>query len=361
MDFVLIDEALIDRCLDNGGRNRVDADASTSQLHRKMVREGVKACLGHRVRGGRSRRDCLPGPHRSNVYDTPGHLPLNHIPRYRLCDKEQRLVDAQISVVVLDGVVKEGPGNEDPSSIHQVACIRMPGVDSRAQRVDLGYPREIGLFAAYGAEVSKFLDRFCNAVVATSDHDCGTAALQEQSDNHLAYSTCAPNHNQLPSSELPHCLLLSTHCSIQTLSGKSGSGTSRHNSVGWEQNGMRSMKSEEKRILRRAAPRYVGRMVETVVGCKWSLTVLDLVERGVVRPGEMERTIEGLTAKVLNDCLRRLVQFKVLEKRSYAEIPPRVEYRFTDFGRKFRSACDALDELEADFEAAQVDTARRGL
>ena len=105
----------------------------------------------------------------------------------------------------------------------------------------------------------------------------------------------------------------------------------------------------------------MGRMVETVVGCKWSLTVLDLVERGVVRPGEMERTIEGLTAKVLNDCLRRLVQFKVLEKRSYAEIPPRVEYRFTDFGRKFRSACDALDELEADFEAAQVDTARRGL
>jgi len=36
-------------------------------------------------------------------------------------------------------------------------------------------------------------------------------------------------------------------------------------------------------------------MVERVVGCKWSLTVVDLVQRGVRRPGAMERTVEGLT------------------------------------------------------------------
>ncbi len=116
------------------------------------------------------------------------------------------------------------------------------------------------------------------------------------------------------------------------------------------------MKGNEKKISRRVAPRHVGRMVETVIGCKWSLTVLDLVERGIVRPGEMERSIEGLTAKVLNDCLRRLVQFKVLEKRSYPEIPPRVEYRLTEFGWKFRRTLDALDALEADLEAARANT-----
>jgi DNA-binding HxlR family transcriptional regulator len=93
-------------------------------------------------------------------------------------------------------------------------------------------------------------------------------------------------------------------------------------------------------------------MVETVIGCKWSLTVLDLVEQGIVRPGEMERSVEGLTAKVLNDCLRRLVQFKVLDKRSYPELPPRVEYGLTEFGWKFRGTLDALDALEADFVAA---------
>ena len=102
------------------------------------------------------------------------------------------------------------------------------------------------------------------------------------------------------------------------------------------------MKGNEKKISRRVAPRHVGRMVETVIGCKWSLTVLDLVARDILRPGEMERSIEGLTAKVLNDCLRRLVQFRVLEKRSYQEIPPRVEYRLTEFGWKFRRTLDAL-------------------
>ena len=116
------------------------------------------------------------------------------------------------------------------------------------------------------------------------------------------------------------------------------------------------MKSKEKKISRRVAPRHVGRMVETVIGCKWSLTVLDLVEHDVSRPGEMERSIEGLTGKVLNDCLRRLVRFRVLEKRSYPEVPPRVEYSLSEFGRKFRRTLDDLDALEADFEAAEANT-----
>jgi DNA-binding HxlR family transcriptional regulator len=99
-------------------------------------------------------------------------------------------------------------------------------------------------------------------------------------------------------------------------------------------------------------------MVETVIGCKWSLTVLDLMARGIVRPGEMERSVDGLTAKVLNDCLRRFVQFGVLEKRSYPEIPPRVEYSLTEFGQRFGRTLDALDALEADFAAAKTGTAR---
>ena len=120
----------------------------------------------------------------------------------------------------------------------------------------------------------------------------------------------------------------------------------------------RFVKTNDKKILPRVKPRQIGRMVETVISCKWSLTVLDLVVRGIARPGEMERSIEGLSAKVLNNCLRRLVEFNVLEKRSYAEIPPRVEYRFTTFGMKFREMLEALDALEVDFEVAKA-AARR--
>lgn len=90
----------------------------------------------------------------------------------------------------------------------------------------------------------------------------------------------------------------------------------------------------------------VSRMVEDIVGCKWSLTVLDLVRRGINRPGAMEHSIEGLTAKVLNERLRKLVRFGILEKTSYPEVPPRVEYRLTDFGRRFTGILDQIAALE---------------
>ena len=87
-------------------------------------------------------------------------------------------------------------------------------------------------------------------------------------------------------------------------------------------------------------------MVEDVVGCKWSLCVLDLVGRGVLRPGEMRRSYRGLTAKVLNERLRKLVRFGILERRAWPEVPPRVEYRLTPFGRRFGRLIEDVRALE---------------
>lgn len=89
-------------------------------------------------------------------------------------------------------------------------------------------------------------------------------------------------------------------------------------------------------------------MIEDVVGCKWSLTVLDLIRHGTNRPGAMEHAVEGLTAKVLSERLRKLTRYGVLEKRSFPEVPPRVEYRFTPFGERFVGVLDAIDALAAE-------------
>jgi DNA-binding HxlR family transcriptional regulator len=43
----------------------------------------------------------------------------------------------------------------------------------------------------------------------------------------------------------------------------------------------------------------------------------------VTRPGAMERSVDGLSAKVLADCLRSLLKFGVLSKQSFPEVPPR--------------------------------------
>lgn len=90
----------------------------------------------------------------------------------------------------------------------------------------------------------------------------------------------------------------------------------------------------------------VARIVEEVVGCKWSLAVLGAVRSGVCRPGAMERAIDGLSKKVLNERLIKLVRFGILDKQVYSELPPRVEYRFTHFGQRFLTVLDGIDALQ---------------
>ncbi|MBX3244253.1 MAG: helix-turn-helix transcriptional regulator [Acidobacteria bacterium] len=105
------------------------------------------------------------------------------------------------------------------------------------------------------------------------------------------------------------------------------------------------MQPKEKKIIERP---QVKRMVENIIRCKWSLSVLDMVKRGVNRPGAMERSVDGLTTKVLNERLRKLVRFGILQKTIYPEIPPRVEYEFTDFGLKFVRLLDTIEALETE-------------
>ncbi len=109
--------------------------------------------------------------------------------------------------------------------------------------------------------------------------------------------------------------------------------------------------SKEKLYSRVSGPGKGAAMVETIVGCKWSLTVYQLLANDINRPGEMVRSVEGLSTKVLNQCLRKNIDFGILEKISYPEIPPRVEYQVTDFGQKFMLIMQSLQELQQEIEA----------
>lgn len=64
------------------------------------------------------------------------------------------------------------------------------------------------------------------------------------------------------------------------------------------------------------------------------------------RPGALRRSVEGLTTKVLNERLARLVGFGILEKHSFPGRCPHVEYRLTEFGMRFATLVDVIDELE---------------
>jgi DNA-binding HxlR family transcriptional regulator len=76
------------------------------------------------------------------------------------------------------------------------------------------------------------------------------------------------------------------------------------------------MKNKEKIFSIKRTPTKSAQMVEAIYGCKWSLTVYQLLSNGVNRPGEMVRSVEGLTTKVLNQCLKKNIEFGILERIS---------------------------------------------
>ncbi|MCM2373780.1 winged helix-turn-helix transcriptional regulator [Aporhodopirellula aestuarii] len=90
----------------------------------------------------------------------------------------------------------------------------------------------------------------------------------------------------------------------------------------------------------------VATILQNVLGCKWTLHILAEVRDGVNRPGELVRSAEGLTTKVLNERLVKLVRFGILQKTSYPEVPPRVEYELTQFGKRFSRLLDEIDRLQ---------------
>jgi DNA-binding HxlR family transcriptional regulator len=87
-------------------------------------------------------------------------------------------------------------------------------------------------------------------------------------------------------------------------------------------------------------------LLEDVLGCRWTVSVLRAVARGISRPGALERHIEGISAKVLSDRLRQFTKCGIFERRQFPEIPPRVEYRVTPFGKKFLSILKAVEKLQ---------------
>ena len=100
-------------------------------------------------------------------------------------------------------------------------------------------------------------------------------------------------------------------------------------------------------------PASVGEMLESVVGCKWSMSVLDAIVAGIHRPGEITRACDGISTKVLNERLRKLTRFGVIERVAYPEVPPRVEYRLTEFGQRFVPLVASIRELQAELETGE--------
>ena len=69
-------------------------------------------------------------------------------------------------------------------------------------------------------------------------------------------------------------------------------------------------------------------------GNKWSLIVLLIInDAGIVRFNELCRMIPDISTRVLSGTLRTLEADGLIDRKVYAQVPPKVEYRLTDTGK----------------------------
>lgn len=70
-----------------------------------------------------------------------------------------------------------------------------------------------------------------------------------------------------------------------------------------------------------------------VLAEKWTLLIVTTLAAGPKRTAEIRRSVDGISEKMLIQTLRKLESYALISRKSYPEIPPRVEYRLTPLGR----------------------------
>ncbi|MFE4819486.1 MULTISPECIES: winged helix-turn-helix transcriptional regulator [Streptomyces] len=85
-----------------------------------------------------------------------------------------------------------------------------------------------------------------------------------------------------------------------------------------------------------------ARLAIEIIASKWAMVTLFALSDGPVRHGELVELIGGVSRKVLTQTLRRLQDNGLVERRAYAEAPPRVEYSLTELGATLREPIAVL-------------------
>ena len=73
-----------------------------------------------------------------------------------------------------------------------------------------------------------------------------------------------------------------------------------------------------------------------VIGGKWKPLILWSLKTGVWRFGELQRLVPGVTRKMLTQHLRELERDGIVARKVYGQVPLKVEYSLTEYGRTLR-------------------------
>lgn len=95
------------------------------------------------------------------------------------------------------------------------------------------------------------------------------------------------------------------------------------------------------------ARKSVGCPVETtlaVIHGRWKVLVIHHLLDGVKRFGELHRALAGISHRTLTQQLRELEAHRLIRRKVYPEVPPRVEYSLTPLGESLHPVLIAMHE-----------------
>lgn len=99
----------------------------------------------------------------------------------------------------------------------------------------------------------------------------------------------------------------------------------------------------------------VALQVESILGCKWSIQLLQLIAQGYSRPSEILRVCPGLSAKVMNERWRKMIRYGIVRRTVVGDRPPiQVEYALTSFGERFTRILDEVRRLQDEVDNGTV-------
>lgn len=78
---------------------------------------------------------------------------------------------------------------------------------------------------------------------------------------------------------------------------------------------------------------------------KWKpIILLHLLQEGTKRFNELKRSMPGITQKMLTKQLRELEEEDIIDRMVYPQVPPKVEYSITEYGRSLEPILEAMHE-----------------
>ncbi len=79
-----------------------------------------------------------------------------------------------------------------------------------------------------------------------------------------------------------------------------------------------------------------------ILGGKWKPIILYYLKDGLKRFGELQRLIPHITKKMLTQQLRELEQDEIIERKVYHQVPPKVEYSLSEYGKSLKPVLELM-------------------